>query len=54
VDGIPPEQVAEVICQALTVPHPKTRYLVGPDARFAGRFIRKLPDRMRDRLMSSR
>jgi NAD(P)-dependent dehydrogenase (short-subunit alcohol dehydrogenase family) len=52
--GIPPERVAEVIWRALTVPRPKTRYLVGSDARFAGTIITRLPDRMRDRLLSSR
>ncbi len=50
--GIPPERVAEVIEQALTVRRPKTRYLVGPDAKIAGRIIVRLPDRLRDRLIA--
>jgi NAD(P)-dependent dehydrogenase (short-subunit alcohol dehydrogenase family) len=50
-NGIAPEKVAEVIADALTTRRPKTRYLVGRDARFVGTFITRLPDRMRDRLM---
>jgi NAD(P)-dependent dehydrogenase (short-subunit alcohol dehydrogenase family) len=50
--GIPPEKVAEVIERAMTTPRPKTRYLVGPDARFVGTIIARLPDRIRDRLFA--
>ncbi len=50
--GILPEKVAEVIARALTTPHPKTRYLVGPDARIAGTIIARLPDRLRDRILA--
>lgn len=46
--GILPEKVAEVIERALTTSRPKTRYLVGPDARIAGTIIVRLPDRIRD------
>lgn len=52
--GTPPEKVAEVIFRALTIQHPKTRYLVGPDAQFVGAVIVRLPDRIRDRLLASR
>jgi NAD(P)-dependent dehydrogenase (short-subunit alcohol dehydrogenase family) len=48
--GILPEKVAEVIAEALTVSRPRTRYLVGSDANFVGRFIVPLPDRIKDRL----
>jgi NAD(P)-dependent dehydrogenase (short-subunit alcohol dehydrogenase family) len=50
--GTLPEKVAEVIGHALTTPQPKTRYLVGPDARIGGMIIARLPDRLRDRLMT--
>lgn len=52
--GLAPEKVAEVITTALTAPRPKTRYLVGRDAKIAGRIIARLPDRLRDRLMLAR
>ena len=52
--GLPPERVAEVILQALTARRPRTRYIVGTDARIAIQVISRLPDRLRDRLMSSR
>lgn len=51
--GIAPERVAEVIARALTIQKPKTRYLVGPDARFAGNWFVRLPDRLKDRLILS-
>lgn len=51
--GISPDQVAKVIAEALTVARPKTRYLVGPDAKFAGNVIVRLPDRLKDRLILS-
>ncbi len=50
--GIAPEKVAEVIGRALTTARPKTRYLVGPDARIVGTIIVRLPDRVRDRLLA--
>jgi NAD(P)-dependent dehydrogenase (short-subunit alcohol dehydrogenase family) len=47
--GAPPQQVAEVVEQALTASRPPTRRLVGRDARIrAG--LELLPDRLRDRL----
>ena len=49
--GIPPERVAGVIERSLSSARPKTRYLVGPDARLARRFLPPLPDRLRDRLI---
>ncbi len=45
----PVESVAAAVEHALTAPRPKTRYLVGRDARIrAG--IERLPDRLRDRV----
>ncbi len=52
--GLPPEKVAEVIAESLTSPRPKTRYLIGRDAKIAGNIIARLPDRLRDRLMLAR
>jgi NAD(P)-dependent dehydrogenase (short-subunit alcohol dehydrogenase family) len=46
----PPERVAEVVEHALTAERPKTRYLVGRDARRRAR-LERLPDRLRDRLL---
>lgn len=49
--GIPPDRVAEKIEHALSARRPRTRYLVGADARgqaFAARF---LPNRLVDRLV---
>lgn len=53
-EGTPPEVVAEVIYEAITAVKPKPNYLVGGDAKFAARFIRPLPTRLRDRLILSR
>jgi NAD(P)-dependent dehydrogenase (short-subunit alcohol dehydrogenase family) len=52
--GLPPEEVAQAIVRAITAKRPKTRYLVGSDARLIGRLVRYLPDRTRDRLMRQR
>jgi NAD(P)-dependent dehydrogenase (short-subunit alcohol dehydrogenase family) len=51
-DGIPPERVAEVVGRALTADRPRTRYLVGTDAKVAARVRRLLPDRVFDRLLA--
>jgi NAD(P)-dependent dehydrogenase (short-subunit alcohol dehydrogenase family) len=50
--GVPPEQVAEAIGHALTAKRPKTRYLVGADARMTLLMRRLVPDRMRDRIVA--
>ncbi|TMC50972.1 MAG: SDR family NAD(P)-dependent oxidoreductase [Chloroflexi bacterium] len=50
--GIPPLSVARVVEQALRARRPRTRYLVGRDARVQA-LLRHLPDRARDRLMAS-
>ena len=49
--GIPPEQVAKVVARALTDKRPKTRYLVGQDAKMGALLIKLLPDRLRDWLI---
>ncbi len=52
-DGaIPPERVAEVIEHALVSPRPKTRYLVGTDAKVQALLVRFLPDRLRDAVIA--
>jgi NAD(P)-dependent dehydrogenase (short-subunit alcohol dehydrogenase family) len=45
----PAEDVAKVVEHALTAERPKTRYLVGRDARRRSR-VERLPDRLRDRV----
>lgn len=49
--GIPPEKVAEVISRAIGSDSPKTRYLVGRDAKLTKRLSRLLGDKLFDRLM---
>ena len=48
--GIPPEEVARVIAEALTAPKPKAQYLVGPGARKM-RNLSRLPRGLREGLM---
>jgi NAD(P)-dependent dehydrogenase (short-subunit alcohol dehydrogenase family) len=48
--GLPPEQLGAVIAQALTAPHPKTRYAVTPQP-FQDFLGRTLPARWLDRLI---
>lgn len=47
----PPETVAKVIGKALTARRPRTRYVVGPDARGQLLLSRLLPDRAFDRVV---
>ena len=44
-DGVPPEHVARVITTAVTARRPRTRYLVGRDAKIAARLAAGRPDR---------
>ncbi len=53
-NGLLPIEVAKVIGHALASAKPKTRYLVGKDAKIAGKLIARLPDRTRDRLLRTR
>ncbi|MFU8889907.1 MAG: SDR family NAD(P)-dependent oxidoreductase, partial [Trueperaceae bacterium] len=46
--GIPAEAVAAVVHAALTAARPRTRYLVGRDARIGAVMARWLPDRVLD------
>jgi len=50
--GIPADRVARVVARALTAKKPRTRYVVGRDARVQGLLARFAPDRLRDRLVS--
>lgn len=46
--GLPPEEVAKVVIEALESDRPKNRYLVGKDAKSLA-LLRRLPDALRDR-----
>jgi NAD(P)-dependent dehydrogenase (short-subunit alcohol dehydrogenase family) len=50
-NGVPPAEVAKAVEHALTAATPKTRYVVGPDAKRRAR-VQKLPDRLRDRVLT--
>jgi NAD(P)-dependent dehydrogenase (short-subunit alcohol dehydrogenase family) len=49
--GVPPVKVASVVAHALTADRPKTRYLVGIDARVQAGLRAALPDRALDRVL---
>lgn len=51
--GLPPDAVAKVVARALRAKRPKTRYLVGTDARLQKTVARVLPDRLRDRVLAA-
>ena len=51
-DGMPPDEVARTIEHALTARKPKTRYLIGRDAKIRARLSSILPDRVFDRMIS--
>lgn len=48
--GLPPDDVARVVIDALESARPKNRYLVGKDARSLA-LLRRLPDALRDRVI---
>lgn len=50
--GIEPQAVAEVVANALTLAQPKTRYVIGEDAKIQARLARFLPDRARDKALT--
>jgi NAD(P)-dependent dehydrogenase (short-subunit alcohol dehydrogenase family) len=50
--GIPPEKVAKAIEHALSARRPRTRYLVGLDAKAQARLKSILPTRLVDRLIA--
>jgi NAD(P)-dependent dehydrogenase (short-subunit alcohol dehydrogenase family) len=47
----PPSDVAAAVVHALTAKPPKTRYVVGHDAKLRAR-VQRLPDRARDRVLT--
>jgi len=49
--GIPPAEVAKVVAKALLAKRPRTRYLVGRDAKWGALLVKLLPDRWRDWLI---
>ncbi|MEA5581344.1 SDR family oxidoreductase [Nodularia harveyana UHCC-0300] len=49
--GISPEIVAKTVVKALTAKHPKTRYVVGKDAKISVLLKSLLPDQIYDRVM---
>ena len=50
--GSEPGEVAEVIGEALTSKRPRTRYVIGRDAKMLARMSRVLPDRVMDRFIA--
>ncbi len=50
--ALPVERVADVVERALTVRRPRTRYLLGMDARAQALARRWLPDRLRDAVVA--
>ena len=50
--AIPPSAVAKAVVHALTAEKPKTRYVVGTDARIQAVVARLVPDGMKDWLVS--
>ncbi len=50
--GTPAEEVARVIIRALTAARPKPRYTVGRGARLGTSVLERLPDKLRDALIT--
>jgi short-subunit dehydrogenase len=50
--GLPPEAVAEQVGKALTARKPRTRTLVGRDARLRAAVAKRIPDRVMDSLIA--
>jgi NAD(P)-dependent dehydrogenase (short-subunit alcohol dehydrogenase family) len=50
--GISPDLVAAAVEHALTSDRPRTRYLVGTDAKVRARLAALFPDRLRDRMLT--
>jgi hypothetical protein len=51
-EGMAPDEVADVVVHALTARRPRTRYLVGRDAKLRARAAQLLPDSVMDRLIA--
>ena len=52
--GLPPEEVAKTVYQALTLPRPRTRYVVMKNKWISSTLIALLPDRWLDGLIARR
>ncbi len=52
--GAPADEVAKAVYHALVSRRPRTRYLVGRDARLTAKLAWILPDRAIDRLLRGR
>jgi NAD(P)-dependent dehydrogenase (short-subunit alcohol dehydrogenase family) len=50
-EAVPAVEVAKAVAHALTAARPRTRYVVGPDAKRRAR-VEMLPDRLRDRVLT--
>ena len=50
-EAVPAVEVAKAVAHALTAARPRTRYVVGPDAKRRAR-VQMLPDRLRDRVLT--
>jgi hypothetical protein len=50
--GVEPQKVADVVAHALTAEKPKTRYVVGVDARVQGLLRATLTDRALDKVLA--
>jgi len=50
--AISPDVVVRAVHHALTAAHPKTRYLVGKDAKLRAWMVQWLPDRIQDTLLT--
>jgi NAD(P)-dependent dehydrogenase (short-subunit alcohol dehydrogenase family) len=50
--GVAPERVADAVVHAITSTRPRTRYLVGTDARIQAALRKLVPDRVLDRLIA--
>ncbi len=51
-DGLAPEAVAEVIVEALTAARPRTRYVIGREAKIQAGLARVLPGRAMDTVLA--
>jgi NAD(P)-dependent dehydrogenase (short-subunit alcohol dehydrogenase family) len=49
--GVSPDLVVDAVIHALVAPRPRTRYLVGRDARIRASIARLLPDRLGDAIL---
>jgi NAD(P)-dependent dehydrogenase (short-subunit alcohol dehydrogenase family) len=52
-EGLPPEEVAKVVGEAVLADRPRARYVVGREAKIQALAARLLPDRAFDALMSA-